>query len=423
MTPPILPCNYGIVTKVGVFISWSGNSQGIATALYEWLPTALHSVNPWVSDYDIHKGTRFLEEIDRALTSCQAGIICLTPENVDSLWVAFEAGALASRVVSSKLVVPLTSRMRPTDVPGPLGMFQASQLTKPDMLKLLKALNGLNAEEDVIPENRLEATFEGVWPELARRLPELEHEQVASSVVIPARKSDTEIIEEILDVSKSIRILLEDQARNPFIAAADPQADSKRSETEADTAMSSGAGLSGRETYWEVSEQIRGASEIWLAGVSLQAIMRQFFASFSDALGHERLKLRFLILDPEDDLLIATASRSLYGVSSPIDLRQDISAAVSEVDQLRTLDHSNSSVQLRYMRNLPSTSLIMVNPMSGDGSAIAEFYPYRASSSDRPHIFLNEINRDERKWFLFYRDQFLSMWRDARKSYEVNDAA
>ena len=128
MTPPSHPCKYGIVTKVGVFISWSGNSQGIANALYEWLPTALHSVNPWVSDYDIHKGTRFLEEIDKALTQCKAGIICLTPENVDSLWVAFEAGALASRVTSSKLVVPLVSRMRPTDVPGPLGMFQASQL-------------------------------------------------------------------------------------------------------------------------------------------------------------------------------------------------------------------------------------------------------------------------------------------------------
>lgn len=411
------------MTRVGVFISWSGNSQGIANALYEWLPTALHSVDPWVSDYDIHTGTRFLEEIDRALARCKAGIICLTPENMNSLWVSFEAGALASRVMSSKLVIPLVSRMRPTDVPGPLGMFQASQLTKPDMLKVLKALNGLNAPEDIIPDNRLEATFEGVWPELAKRLPELERQQVASMTVVPARKSDTEIIEEILGVSKSIRILLEDQARNSLVAPSDASADSKGSDAAVDTAMSSGAGLSGRETYREVSEQILSASEIWLEGVSLQSIMRQFYASFSDALSHERLKLRFLILDPEDDLLIATASRSLYGVSSPVDLRQDISAAVTQVEQLQALDHTKNSVQLRYMRNLPSTSLIMVNPMSGDGNAIAEFYPYRASSSDRPHIFLNETNRDERKWFVFYRDQFLSMWRDARRLYEANDAA
>jgi TIR domain len=415
-------CQYGNVAKVGVFISWSGNSHGIATTLYEWLPTALHSVNPWVSDYDIHKGTRFLEEIDRALASCKAGIICLTPENTNSIWLAFEAGALASRVTSSKLVIPLVFRMRPTDVPGPLGMFQATRVIKSEMLQLVKALNALNAEEDAIPEHRLEATFEGVWPELEKRLPDLEREQTANTEVVSARKSDPELIEEILDVSKSIRILLEDQARNPISIAGNTYGDTNSAEPLAQAAISSGAGLVGRETYPEVSDHILNASEIWLAGVSLESVMRQFFASFSDAIGHERLNLRFLLLDSEDDLLIATASRSLYGVSSPTDLRQDISTAVSQVEQLQALDHSRSSVQLRYMRNLPSTSLIMVNPMSGNGNAIAEYYPYRASASDRPHIFLNETNRDERKWFVFYRDQFLAMWRDARKSHEVDDA-
>jgi hypothetical protein len=105
----------------------------------------------------------------------------------------------------------------------------------------------------------------------------------------------------------------------------------------------------------------------------------------------------------------------MYGVSSPNDLRQDIEATIVQVAELQSATLSENGVQLRYMRNIPSTSLIMVDPLSGNGAAIAEFYPYRASSSERPHILLNEENRAERKWFLFYREQYLSMWRDARR--------
>jgi hypothetical protein len=370
-----------------------------------------------VSHYDIHRGTRFLEEIDRALIQCKAGIICLTPENKESVWVAFEAGALASRVASSRLVIPLVSRMRPTDIQGPIGMFQACQLTKSDMLDLVKALNSLNTEEDIIAENRLTATFEGVWPEFERQISALEEEQAASGNVEPPRRSNTELIEEILDVTKSIRILVEDQARDP-IATAVAAGETETPEASAQEAMTSGAGLEGRESFPELADAILSASVLWLAGISLQAVMRQYFVAFSESVGHEKLTLRFLVLDLTDDFLMEVASRSLYGVSSPDDLRQDVATAVAQIAQLQSFAHSKSAVQIRYMRNLPSTSLIMANPLSGNGTAIAEFYPYRASSSDRPHIFLNESGIAERKWFVFYREQFLSIWRDARKPEE-----
>jgi hypothetical protein len=407
-------CKYGRVPRVGVFISWSGNSRGVAEALHEWLPTALHSVEPWMSAHDIHLGTRFLEEIDHALLSCQAGIICVTPENSGSIWVAFEAGVLASRVASKKLVIPLITRMRPSDVPGPLGMFQACELTKPDLLKVIKHLNELNVDADKIPEKRLTATFEGVWPELEQRIPGLESQQTETGQTTVARKSDTELLEESLEVSKSIRIMLEDRLRsigNPTEIAA-----ASRS---IDAAMSSGAGLEGREGLGGLASHIVNASEIWLAGISLEAVMRHFYRSFAESLVHEKVSLRFMLLDPEDKVLMGTAARSLYGVSAIEDLQQDISVAVNQVNQLRELCQAGNPIQLRFMRNFPSTSLIMVNPLSGSGAAIAEFYPYRTSSSDRPHIILNESNLAERKWFLFYREQFLSMWRDAR--IEVNN--
>lgn len=408
--------------KVGIFISWSGNSRALAEALREWLPTALHSIDPWMSDEDIHKGARFLDEIDTALARCQAGLICITPENSESVWVAFEAGALASRVLKAKLVIPVTLRMRSSDVRGPLAMFQACQLTKPDMLRLIRSINDLNTEDDRIPEARLMATFEGVWPKLAALLPELQKPPTPTNESAAARKPDSQLLEEILDVSKSIRIIVEDRVRTavaqpPIVASAPSQSPIEVYQPP----MASGAGLQGRDAYAGLSDRLHHASEIWLAGVSLLSIVGEYSKSYLESVKHERLTLRFLLLDPDDDLLLRAATRSLYGVTSSEDIRTDIFETLRQIEQLKAVANDTRRVQLRYMTNLPSTSIIMVNPMDGAGTAIAEFYPYRASSSDRPHISLNQANQAQKKWYLFYRDQFRAMWRDARPVAEFSD--
>jgi hypothetical protein len=402
--------------KVGLFISWSGNSRPLAEALREWLPTALHSVDPWMSEEDIHKGARFLEEIDRALAQCQAGIICITPENSHSVWVAFEAGALASRVQQSKLVVPVTVRMRSSDLQGPLAMFQGCQLVKKDMLRLVKSLNELNTDEDRIPEARLLATFEGVWPRLESLLPELElAPPTGDGAVVAQRKPDSQLLEEILDVSKAIRVLVEDKIRAPGPQPAGPEIAAQQiAEAIVYSPMASGSGLQGRDAYTSLAEPLRSASEIWLAGVSLLSIVGAYFNSYLDSVRHKRLTLRFLVLDPDDDLLLETAIRSLYSVSSADDLRQDIRETLAQIRQLQAAADEQTRVEIRYLTSIPSASIILVNPLDVSGTAIAEFYPYRASSSDRPHITLNQDSLAQKKWYLFYRDQFRAMWRDGR---------
>lgn len=410
--------------KIGVFVSWSGNSRGIAEALYEWLPSALHSARPWMSQHDIHKGRRFLEEIDNALTDCSAGIICITPENCQSVWVAFEAGALASRVARSKLVIPVVSRMRPSDVPGPLGMFQAAELSNPeDMLRVVKSLHSLNSEDDRISDGRLEATFSGVWPDLDDRLPSLESEQTRTAAIqAPASKSDSQLLEEILDVSKSVRILIEDRVRATALSESlVPSADSTALDPgRYGSPLASGASLEGRAMYESFAEQMTSASEVWLSGVSLQTVVARYFESFLNSIKREAIKLRFLLLDPEDPLLTATATRSLYGLSGVSDLLSDISGVVDQVTRLQTAARDVSTVQLRYLSNLPSASIIMTNPTGVNGTAIAEYYPYRASSSDRPHVLLSQSDAIERKWFTFYRDQYLAMWRDGRSDADAS---
>jgi hypothetical protein len=68
-----------------VFISWSGErSRAIAQKLREWLPKVVQTVRPWMSDVDIAKGNRGLNELTKALCSMKVGIICLSPENLET---------------------------------------------------------------------------------------------------------------------------------------------------------------------------------------------------------------------------------------------------------------------------------------------------------------------------------------------------
>jgi hypothetical protein len=79
-----------------VFISWSGKrSKSAAQSLYDWLPLVLQSVRPWMSEEDIQKGSRGLDEIGRALEGIKIGVICLAPENLTAPWILYEAGALS----------------------------------------------------------------------------------------------------------------------------------------------------------------------------------------------------------------------------------------------------------------------------------------------------------------------------------------
>jgi hypothetical protein len=71
-----------------VFISWSGElSQKLAEAVREWLPSVLQFVKPYFTPSDIEKGTRWSTDIANELESSNAGIICLTKDNINNPWI------------------------------------------------------------------------------------------------------------------------------------------------------------------------------------------------------------------------------------------------------------------------------------------------------------------------------------------------
>lgn len=148
-----------------IFISWSGErSHKLAKALYDWLPDVIQPAKVWMSDEDIPKGGVWGQALGKSLAKHDIGILCVTHENYEAPWIAFEAGAL-SKAFDNSRVCPLLFGLSPDEITGPLAVFQATVFEPTDILKLLKDLNR-RAGKALVEEPRLEKQFERLWPEL-----------------------------------------------------------------------------------------------------------------------------------------------------------------------------------------------------------------------------------------------------------------
>jgi hypothetical protein len=96
----------------------------------------VNAFDPWLSD-DVEKDTRRSSEVAKQLDEATVG---LTPSNLDSDWLLFEAGTI-SKKVQQGLVCPLLIDLKPSDVVGPLAQFQFTTLSKDNCKKLVETLN------------------------------------------------------------------------------------------------------------------------------------------------------------------------------------------------------------------------------------------------------------------------------------------
>ncbi|MFF9312961.1 TIR domain-containing protein [Streptomyces sp. NPDC014748] len=181
-----------------VFLSWSGErSRQVAEALKSWLPDVIQEIDPWISTQDIAKGGRGVKEITHELAATDFGVICITPENVASAWINFEAGSLAKQFDIAH-VVPFLIDMKIADLTGPLSQFQATiGDNRDDVRKLVgdinKALTGRAVAED-----RLDRAFTRSWPELEKILQDVRRTAPREGQRHSVERSDSEMLEEIL---------------------------------------------------------------------------------------------------------------------------------------------------------------------------------------------------------------------------------
>jgi hypothetical protein len=173
-----------------VFISWSGvRSLQVARSMKDWIENLFQGHHAWMSDNDIQAGTRWEGSLIDQLESSKLGILCLTPENLTSQWLVFEAGAL-SKAIEGARVVPYRFRLREADVRPPLSLFQGVEASRDGTLKLVQSMNEILGEP--LNHKQLLATFDKWWPDLDSWLRE-----IPEAAPTPIR-SDRDILEEVL---------------------------------------------------------------------------------------------------------------------------------------------------------------------------------------------------------------------------------
>ena len=152
-----------------VFVSWSRpGSHQTALAFVDWLPLVLPGVKPWLSSEDITKGTPWFASISEQLQKSAACLICITPENVGSPWLFYEAGAIA-HAMPGALICPYLIGVDPSQIAGtPLGQYQVTRFDKDDTWRLIRSLN----HKLPTPHHGqlLQGNFDANWSSLQRKL-------------------------------------------------------------------------------------------------------------------------------------------------------------------------------------------------------------------------------------------------------------
>lgn len=152
------------VEKISVFLAWSGTvSQKMAELLKEQLPLFVRNIDIFMSE-DITKGKRWHAEIANALGSTKFGVLCLTPENLTSEWIHFEAGALSKTVDESTHVCPLLLDVKKSELKEPLASFHATLFDKKEFKKLVNDL--AKACGDSLGEGQIGTLLDALWPKI-----------------------------------------------------------------------------------------------------------------------------------------------------------------------------------------------------------------------------------------------------------------
>jgi hypothetical protein len=330
-----------------VFLSWSGErSRLVAMGLRDSLHKIFNSdetdkkLAAWMSDIDIHAGQRFREVLEPELKGAELAILCLTPECADKPWIFFEAGVISAGKTDTSAIPFLLFGLDLEALPNPFGQFNAVMDGEAGTLKLLQTVNALMPTEARQTEKDLKEGFTREWPVLSGKLKSAEH------------------------------------AASPpwhrLFVSARPQ-----------------------RAY---DEDLKKASEIWLAGVSLEDTLTTYTKELQDQL-NKRCKLRVLLAKSEDSILEPAVLRKAKGETIKVRIKQkqaeiELSKATL-VDIIRGTQQviDRESVQIKETRYPLAYGVHAMDPNTPHGTLYVKFYPYRIESKPKPHIVLH-ANRD-----------------------------
>ena len=176
-----------------IFTSWSGDrSKAAALGLKSLLQDLFEeTVQVFVSDH-IMPGEAWAQRLGTELEQSEFGILCLTRDNWQSPWLLFEAGAIAKKFASSRVVPYLIDELPPASDRSPIAQFQHVRADREGTYRLVESINA--TRDNPKAPDRLARSFEKWWPDLEQTLKTV---QASTAVQAPVR-SDRELLEAIL---------------------------------------------------------------------------------------------------------------------------------------------------------------------------------------------------------------------------------
>ncbi len=201
-----------------LFISWSGQlSREVAQVLHKYLPLAIQGLNVFMSKNDLESGARWSLELATELDESQFGVICLTPDNLTSPWILFEAGALTKHF-SGRACGLLLNGLKPVDVSGPLSQFQHRLFDKEEFIALLRDIN--DKMDSPLGESQSDLIFEKWWPDIEREYVELVKKFGTPNKTRP-RRDQVDLLEEVLIKVRNIERSLDFSPNIPGVSSFD----------------------------------------------------------------------------------------------------------------------------------------------------------------------------------------------------------
>lgn len=151
-----------------IFVSWSGPlSHKIGKEFTKWIPTVIPNAKPFISSENLNAGSQWMAKLFEKLGTCKFAVLCLTPDNIASPWMLFEAGAVAKGFDTAR-VVPLLVNLTTSDLKDPLRGLNAIEFTQDHFRKLVREVNDLSTD----PEewSTVQDRFDGLWQKLESRV-------------------------------------------------------------------------------------------------------------------------------------------------------------------------------------------------------------------------------------------------------------
>ena len=157
-----------------IFIGWSGETgRNVAGILSRWLKALFPDIEISTASDIMTGGINWHSALQGALKTADYGLICITKESVQSLWLYYEAGVLST---AASYITPFLFDVTPSELGGPLRAFQSVTGNQDDLWKLISELASIlnkNHTENSINLDSLKRLFDMTYPVLQKELNEL----------------------------------------------------------------------------------------------------------------------------------------------------------------------------------------------------------------------------------------------------------